>query len=78
MQKFALTADISTKVAGGLLFCVHPVYMVYFSFASQLESKLYLPGPLSVVTDRTKLSDLLISLTDEEQCSHNVEQGCVG
>jgi len=26
MQKFALTAEISKKVAGGLLFCVHPVY----------------------------------------------------
>jgi len=25
MQKFALAAEISTKVAGGATFCVHPV-----------------------------------------------------
>jgi len=31
MQKFALTAEISTKVAGGgLLFCVHPVYCTVY------------------------------------------------
>jgi len=26
MQKFALTAEISTKVTGGATFCVHPVH----------------------------------------------------
>jgi len=27
MQKSSCIAEISTKVAGGLLFCVHPVYV---------------------------------------------------
>ena len=32
MQKFILTAEISTKVAGVLLFCVHPVTAVLSIF----------------------------------------------
>jgi len=46
MQKFALTAEISTKVAGGgYFFCVHPVYaqlpMSRMSFKSKSLTVLY-------------------------------------